>query len=95
METLKYLIEERVISKTLGVSINDIFSVRRFKNFISARHIVWYFLHMERDIKLHDIAYRYSRDHSSVFHGIQSVLHQIEAYPEYKYGINEIKRLIA
>ena len=90
--TIDLIKEEVVTCRLLGITPTELFSGRRFKDLVKARHLVWYFMYYKREMTQEYIGYRYGIDHSTVGHGIQKVIAQKDNY--FRVGLREINKLL-
>jgi len=84
------MIETRIL-QMLNVSIDDLLGHRRFKPFVSARHLIWYLLYNTTEITFQELGARYNRDHTTIIHGVYKIQDHIDSYPDFKL---EVERLI-
>ncbi|GAB4404900.1 MAG: chromosomal replication initiator protein DnaA [Bacteriovoracaceae bacterium] len=82
------------VSKYYSVSLADIKSKSRGKNFVKPRHVCMYLSQKKLGLTLKEIAsYFGGRDHTTVLHGINKIEEQINLDPVIRREIEEISAL--
>lgn len=74
--TIDHVVDE--VSRTTGVSVDDINSKKRTANVSDARKMVFYILREVTDMSYEEIGNRFSRDHSTVIYNIREMADKIK-----------------
>jgi len=67
-----------IACKRYGISENDIFSKKQTRAIAYARQYAMYLMRNDLDMYLKQIAYIFSKDHTTVIHGCNQVSNRIE-----------------
>lgn len=86
--TVEKVVDE--VSRTYGVSADDIYSKKRSKNIAYARQVSMYILRESTQMVYEDIAEKFNRDHTTVMHNINVISEEISKNPKEKEVIENI-----
>lgn len=86
--TIEKVVDE--VSRTYGISSEDIFSKKRSKNIAYARQVCMYITREVTGLVYEDIAEKFNRDHTTVMHNINVVNEEMEKNPKEKELIENI-----
>lgn len=83
----------KAVAASYGYSLDDIRAKGRNKELVQARQVVMYLLKQYTNCSLRDIGvFLGNRDHSTVIHGIDKVIHEMEISSEFKHRISDIEQ---
>lgn len=86
--TVERVVDE--VSRTYGVSYDDIFSKKRSKNIAYARQVSMYILRETTQMVYDEIAEKFNRDHTTVMYNINVVADEMKKNPKEKEIIEDI-----
>jgi chromosomal replication initiator protein len=79
------------VSEYYHVTIQEMKSKSRKANYVRARQAAYYFLKLYTRLTLKEIGTLLgNRDHTSVIHGLQTIKHLVEVYPDIGRELSEI-----
>ena len=85
----------KYISNETGVSVKDMISKKRLKEYVDARHIAMYLTCKHTDMTLKSIGRFFGgRDHSTVLHAKENVVNQMEVYRDLRKKVEEFDNYI-
>jgi chromosomal replication initiator protein len=85
----------KYISNETGVSVKDMISKKRLKEYVDARHIAMYLICKHTDLTLKSIGRFFGgRDHSTVLHAKENVVNQMEVYRDLRKKVEEFDNYI-
>lgn len=82
------------VSDYLGISTGEIFSPRRFRYSVKAKHIAMSLIKKYSNRSLAEIGKIFGRDHATVIYATHSVEDQARFYVDYRFDLGEIERLL-
>lgn len=86
--TIAHIVEE--VSRTTGVSVEDIYSKKHTSNVSDARKMCFYIIREVTDMSYKNIGEEFKRDHSTVMYNIEKMSQKIEEDSNLKSKIRDI-----
>jgi chromosomal replication initiation ATPase DnaA len=97
---LKFLFEKKItpnmivmmVSEQRNVKIEDILSTSRRREHVFARNLCYFFIYHLLSFALTDIGKLFTKDHSSVIHGLKSIGRDIKQDTQLNLDFEKLKR---
>lgn len=86
--TISRIVDE--VSRTTGVSVEDIYSSKRTSNISDARKMCFYIIREVTDMSYKTIGKEFNRDHSTVMYNIDQIAKKIKADPTLNSQVSDI-----
>ena len=87
-DVLKIIVEE--VSRTTGISVEDIYSKKQTSDVSIARKMCFYIIREVTDMSFKAIGEKFGKDHTTVLYGVQSIESFLEDKPYEKELIEDI-----
>ena len=85
---------ENIIIEKYNISLSQLKQKTRKKNIIQARYICFYFYQKQYNYSLSQIAFLFSQNHVTVYHGIKKVKNEIQVYKHFAEQVEQLQTKI-
>lgn len=81
-------------AETFNISLEMLDSKKRSKNIVNCRQMAMYLSRQMTELSLVDIARAFSRDHSTIVHGVDKIQQEIDRDPVFKERVERLMKYI-
>jgi chromosomal replication initiation ATPase DnaA len=85
---------KETVADLLNVTVEQMESTCRKREFVKPRHIAMYCLNKYTDLSLAKIAWEFHREHCDVIHARKSINGQLDIYKDFRAELSRIMKIL-